>query len=547
MNSMEPRAMERADSQGALVAPGSQSASLEGPQLSGPLVLSDLLRAEVASKPDSEALVSGRERWTWRGLDDAATNLARNLLSLGLKPGDRVASLMPNRTALVIHYLACMKAGLVSVPLNYRYTVPDIEHALELSCASLLVAHAERLGELDASRVVHHLPHGIVIHEGEASRRPRLSNLMIRRSSGKQLPVINPADPAFIFFTSGSTGPAKGVTHSQESLGWMFASMAAAFEFGPDDIVLPGSSLSHIGGFLFSLAALAAGARVAVARGFEPQQMLALLREEMPTVLFMLPATLFPLVRDATAKREDFASLRVCASGGDKVPAELQREFTDLAGMPVDEVYDMTEIGVVTASPPSGHIKSGSVGRAMHGVGLSIRDESGGALPASTPGRLWVRTRATMLGYWRDPAATSATIRDGWLDTGDLMEAGQAGYLHFRGRRRQIIVHDGSNIAPQEVEETMLQHPAIEMAGVIGVPDLVHGENVLAFVTLKAGWPRPETSELVKFARERIGYRAPAEIEILAAMPLNPTGKIDRVSLKRLSESRFARRAANCA
>src|ERR1043166_4337104 len=254
MNSMDPRATERAESPGAPVAPISQGARLEGPQLPGPVALSDLLRAEVAAKPDSEALVSGRERWTWRGLDSAVTNLARNFLSLGLKPGDRVASLMPNRTALVIHYLACMKAGLVSVPLNYRYTVPDIEHALELSCASLLFAHAERLPELDASRIVHHLPHGIVIHEGETSRRPQLANLMMRRSSGKPLPVINPADPAFIFFTSGSTGPAKGVTHSQESLGWMCASMAAAFAFGPDDIVLPGSSLSHIGGFLFSLA-----------------------------------------------------------------------------------------------------------------------------------------------------------------------------------------------------------------------------------------------------------------------------------------------------
>jgi long-chain acyl-CoA synthetase len=125
------------------------------------------------------------------------------------------------------------------------------------------------------------------------------------------------------------------------------------------------------------------------------------------------------------------------------------------------------------------------------------------------------------------------------------MEAGQDGYLQFRGRRKQIIVHDGSNIAPQEVEETLLQHPAIEAAGVVGVPDLLHGENVLAFVTLKAGLPQPEVGELIRFARERIGYRAPAAIEILAEMPLNPTGKIDRVALKRLCENRFAVRGDN--
>src|SRR5262249_10954493 len=275
---------------------------------------------------------------------------------------------------------------------------------------SLLLSHADRVAELDASRAVHHLPHGVVVHEGEGSRRPQLSNLIAKRST-KALPQVGAGDPAFIFFTSGSTGPAKGVTHSQESLGWMFASMAAGLEIGPDDIVLTGSSISHIGGFLFSLAALSIGARIVVARSFEATEMLYLLRREMPTALFMLPATLFPLVRDERATNADFQSLRICSSGGDKVPAELQREFTNRAGIPIDEIYGMTEIGIVTVSPPSGRIKAGSVGRAMHGVGLSIRDENGRALPAATPGRLWVRTRASMLGYWRDPVATAATIK----------------------------------------------------------------------------------------------------------------------------------------
>src|SRR5262249_192571 len=146
---------------------------LEGPPLTVPVVLSELLRAECAMKPWGTALISGPERWTWRDLDGATTNLAANFLSLGLKPGDRVASLMPNRAALLIHFIACPKAGLVAVPLNYRYTVPDIEHALDVSNASLLLSHADRVAELDASRAVHHLPHGVVIHEGEGSRRPQ--------------------------------------------------------------------------------------------------------------------------------------------------------------------------------------------------------------------------------------------------------------------------------------------------------------------------------------------------------------------------------------
>ena len=138
-----------------------------------------------------------------------------------------------------------------------------------------------------------------------------------------------------------------------------------------------------------------------------------------------------------------------------------------------------------------------------------------------------------MVGYWKNPAATKATTQDGWLDTGDLMKADADGYLWFCGRKKQIIVHDGSNICPQEVEEALLEHVALESAGVVGVHDLVHGENVRAHVALKAGATRPTAQELIQFARARVGYKAPDEIIVLAAMPLNPTGKVDRTRLKK--------------
>ena len=158
-------------------------------------------------------------------------------------------------------------------------------------------------------------------------------------------------------------------------------------------------------------------------------------------------------------------------------------------------------------------------------------------VPVGADGNLWIRSRSVMAGYWRDDAATHEVMRDGWLDTGDLMRADADGYLWFRGRKKQIIVHDGSNIFPQEVEDALLAHPAVVAAGVIGVRDLLHGENVRAYVTRKPG-TSVTAQGLIAFARERVGYKAPEEIEFLDQMPLNATGKTDRVRLKAIAAAR---------
>ncbi len=513
---------------------------LTGEPLDAPIQISHLLRRGLASKPDAVALVSALTRWTWGELDRATNNLAANLLGLGLRPGDRVASLMPNRAALLIHYIACMKAGLVAVPLNYRYMPPEIDHALEVSEASILFAHAERDRDLAASKLARCLPRGLISYEASDGRSPSYEALVERSPPAMELSAPEPADPAFIFFTSGSTGPAKGVTHSFETLGWLAASIVEGFELTPSDIVLPGSSLSHIAGLSLAFAAFAVGARVVVARTFDGDELLPLLREDRPTVLMMLPAALFSVVRDHGATRADFASIRLCVSGGDKVSAELEREFTELTGLPIDEGYGMTEFGWSTINPPSGINKFGSIGTPNPGFVASVRNEAGDEVADGEEGRLWIRSPSNMMGYWNEAAATEATFRDGWLDTGDVMMADEDGYLWFRGRKKQIIVHDSSNICPQEVEEALLEHAAVDNAGVVGVHDLVHGENVRAYVTLKGDATRPTAQELIQFARARIGYKAPEEIEFLEEMPLNPTGKVDRVTLKRMAEERHA-------
>ncbi len=408
-----------------------------------------LLRAGLGADPDGLALISADTRWTWRTLDDLSDRLAAGLLGLGLNPGDRVASLMPNRPALIVHYLACFKAGLVAMPLNYRYMAPEIDHALAVSKARALLAHAEREEDLAASQLAPQLPLGTISYGGRPGAGPAFDELIEGEASSSPPPPPSPAAPAVIFFTSGSTGRPKGVTHTHETLGWMLAIGTAGLELTPDDLLLPGSSLSHLAAFYLSFAALSVGAGVIVAQTFDGDALLPLLREHRPTVLSMLPSALFALTRDHGARHRDFATLRLCRAAGDTVTAELEREFTALSGLVIDEAYGMTEVGLATVSPPSGRIKLGSVGQVVPAVSLSIRSDDGDELPAGSEGRLWIKTPAATAGYWDDPGATEAAFSNGWLDSGDVMRVDDEGYFFFCGRTKQIIVHDGSNISPR--------------------------------------------------------------------------------------------------
>ena len=506
--------------------------------------LHELLAAGLASHPEGVALVSADRRMTWRELEDASLRLAGAYLEMGLERGDRIASLMPNRIALLIHYLACFKAGLVVTPLNYRYTHREIDHALAVSGAAALLAHVERVEDLEASELVGSLPRGPIGYddaptEDASAAAPfarRFEDLLEAEPAGG-LAAPEPSDPAAIFFTSGSTGPAKGVTHTHESLRWMMASAVAAFELSEDDVFLPGSSISHIGSFLWTIATLSVGARAIVARSYDAHELLPLLREHRPTVLAMIPAALAALIRDHGLTHEDFSCLRICRAGSDKVSTELLTEFAALAGFPIDEGYGMTEVGLATLNPPRGPIKQGSIGPPIGGFHISLRDEGGAQVDEpGTVGRVWIRTRSRMAGYWEAPEATAEILDEDWLDSGDLARADEDGYLWFFGRKKQVIVHDGSNISPLEVESALTEHPAIALAGVVGIHDSVHGENVRAYVTLRPGAERPSSADLIVHCRDRVGYKAPEEVVFLDEMPLNPTGKIDRVGLKKMAE-----------
>lgn len=512
---------------------------LVGGELAARMDMPNILDRGLANDPGAIALQSLAHEWTWADLDAAATALAKSYRAFGLEPGDRLASLMPNRTMLALHYIACFKAGIVAVPMNYRYMQPEVEHALSLSGAKAAVIHAQR-EDIVSSGIAQSLPLGMISYKDPNSDQVTTGTGLLdllRESHEIDLGQVDPEAPAILFFTSGSTGPAKGVTHSYATLGWMVAAAAAAFEMTEEDVVLPGSSMSHVGSFLWTFAGLSVGGKVVVARQFDAAEILPLLRKFRPTVLAMIPAALAAMIRSPGVTADDFTSLRVVRAGADKVSLELEDEFSHLVGFLINEGYGMTEVGIASLNPPRGEIRRGSIGTPNAGYLISLRDDEGNEVDPGVVGRIWMKSPTQTIGYWNDPSATAEIFDDGWLDSGDLAHADEDGYLWFFGRRKQIIVHDGSNISPYEVEGALLEHPAVEACGVVGIHDLTHGENVRAYVVLRDGSEPVSELELAAFAKERIGYKAPEEIVIIDEMPLNPTGKVDRNGLKKMAEA----------
>jgi acyl-CoA synthetase (AMP-forming)/AMP-acid ligase II len=252
----------------------------------------------------------------------------------------------------------------------------------------------------------------------------------------------------------------------------------------------------------------------------------------------MLPAALEDLVDYLEARPgRDTAGWRCCTAGGDAVPLELHRRFRRVAGFDLCELYGMTEVLSCLTNPPFGAKKAGSVGKPVARTSLRVVDDHHRDVPPGGTGELLVQSRAMMVGYWDDPAATAEALRGGWMHTGDLARCDGDGYYWFVGRKKEIIIRGGSNVSPLEVEKVLDEHPAVRLSCVVGLPDRHLGQVVAAYVALRGGIAGPPTAaQLRGFVAERLAaYKVPERITILCELLLNPTGKVDRQKLHALA------------
>ena len=474
-----------------------------------------MLQRSAARNPRKPAVVCGDEIVTYEAFDRSTSALAAWLLSQGLEPRDRVAIHWCNSIEVATLYFACFKAGLIAVPVNNRLKSPEIAYILEHSQAKICFSQpslAPLCREAGMTR----------LH----TALPSLDGL-----STAPLPEVMPDQVAAVLYTSGTTARPKGVMHTHVSMRGT-TELMSILGLGEDDVLLAMTQMMHVSALsCVLLPGILTGATVALLPLFDGPAALDVIERWRCTYLISLPAMLRFVVEEQARVPREVRSVRICLAGGDTVPVTLQESFQSHFGAPVRELFGMTETVPVTCIPADAP-RAGSIGIPVDLVETRIASLTGEVLPDNQVGELQVQSPANCVGYWNDPAATAAAFDQGWLRTGDLARRDSDGYYWFEGRVKQIIVRGGSNISPQEVEEALYHHPSVLEAGVIGMPDPVLGEKVVAFVALRDGFAANE-EELRNLVRSRIAdYKTPERIIFLPVLPKGLTGKVQRRDLK---------------
>lgn len=475
----------------------------------------------------------GKTRYTYREFAESISRMAWALSRLGVGPGDRVAILHPNHTDFVLAYAAIIQAGGVAVPINTLYTQREVFYILEDSGAETLVTtHAFKSLLEEIRGVLPSLRRVLIKEPGEF-----LFQSLERTCGRLKRDLMHPGgaeDPAFIFYTSGTTGRPKGVVLNHRNLVFGGANTAQHYGLREDDAALVCLPLVHIFANASPiLGALNSGGRAIIMERFQSASALEAMAGVGITWFPGVPTMFVYLMEEMGKNPRHLPSLRMGLSGGASLSGEHLARFQEMFGVPVLEVYGLTEsTGLVTANPLHGIRKVGSIGVQVAGVSVRLLGEDGNEVGPGEVGEIAFKGPNAFPGYWKLPEVTGDAIRKGWVFTKDLARKDEEDYYFIVGRKDELIICGGYNIYPREIEEVLYQHQAVGEAAVIGVPHPGLGRVPKAFVAPKAGFSL-EPGDLMSFCAARLAsYKVPRWVEILEELPKSSTGKILK---KRLS------------
>jgi acyl-CoA synthetase (AMP-forming)/AMP-acid ligase II len=468
-------------------------------------------------------------------LSARAQAAASALCASGVKAGDRIVWIGKNHPACVELLAAASLAGVILVPLNWRLTPAELGPIVGDTAPALCFVEA---GFADPIR--QSIGGAVPLVTIAAD----LDEYLRWRAAGAALTPAPASDPDAVIvqlYTSGTTGRPKGAMLTHRSLiapklAWVDDEW---YHWRDDDAGLLVVPLFHIGGIVWLVMALMAGARTVLLPEFNEAAVFDAIETRKATKTFLVPAALRALIHHPAAPRVDFSPLRMVLYGASPMPLPLLMECKEALRCDFAQVYGMTETsGVITVLDPEIHRgfdedKLTATGRPLAGVEIAIRDPQGRALPDGAVGEVVVRSAANMAGYWHMADATRQTVdADGWLSTGDAGYFDENGLLRVCDRIKDMIISGGENIYPAEVESALSGHPAFAEVAVVGAPDDRWGEIPMAFVVGR-GSEQPPADEVIRWARSRLaGYKIPRRIVYLETMPRNATGKILRNDLK---------------
>ena len=499
-----------------------------------PRTLAAVLDRAADCVPERDAIVASDRRLTWQELRLEVDRMASALhVRHAIKPGDRVALLFLNSAEFCIAVFACARLGAVAVTLNTKLKAPELEFVLENSGARVLLMHDAVWPEIAPIRA--RIPCEAIYVAG---RSPAGTMPLDTLSEPTPPPAVavGEEDVAFIMYTSGTTGRPKGAMGTHLGILTSNISIERCMGARDGDRTLVAVPLFHVTGLIaqFLSMALVAGTTV-IMRTFDAAEALRLLDAERITYMIAAP-TVFTMMRQQPGYRAAGRSVRAVGYGGAPTPPDgvmALREWLPTATL--QNAYGMTETcSPTTLMPPGEELRHiSSVGWPVPIADVrTVEVDTGRECEADEVGELWVSGPMVVPGYWANPAATAATMGDGWLRTGDLAKIDADGYVTIMDRLKDMINRGGEKIYCVEVEDVLCAHPSVLEAAVVGVPDAVYGEVVRACVVARPG-ATVEPEDLRRWVGERLAkFKVPREVAVLDALPRNPNGKVIKSALR---------------
>ncbi|WP_439139567.1 malonate--CoA ligase [Roseicyclus sp.] len=464
---------------------------------------------------------------------DLVDQTAHALVSLGLVAGDRVAVHIEKSPQALALYAACIKAGVVFLPLNTAYTAKELEYFVGDSEAALFVcdpAEADAMGPIAAAADAR-------LHTLGGDGGGSLSDLVASQPTGFHAVPRNADDLAALLYTSGTTGRSKGAMLTQANLLSNARALVDCWRFSADDVLLHALPIFHSHGlFVATNVMLLAGGAIIFLPKFDLETVLA--RLPQATTMMGVPTFYTRLLDDARFDRDLVGHMRLFISGSAPLLAETHRSFFDRTGHRILERYGMTETSMNTSNPYDGERRAGTVGFALPGVAVRVcHAETHEELPQGEIGVLHVRGPNVFKGYWRMPEKTrEELLPDGWFITGDLALIDADGYVTIVGRGKDLIISGGYNIYPKEIEIFLDAQPGVKESAVVGAPHPDFGETVVAILVPQSKGAIDLDAIEAAARAELAGFKRPRKIEILDALPRNTMGKVQKNELR----TRFA-------